>query len=445
MKVRQCVLTILEDFDKGSAALETVIDRTFTSFMLDRRDRRLAFEITYGVMRFKLTLDYTLKHFLREKCFEQNDRLMDILRIGMYQIVYLDKIPDYAAVNESVQLAKMHKNTRHLSSVVNAVLRKIITQRKRLPKPSNTLALLDRLSITYSHPQWLIKRWLERFGLSNTKKLLAFNNRRPDIFFRRKVKGLSRQQFESDIRAICDISSSGGSYKNLYYRLKKTLMPDQVDLFREGYCTVQAESSGWVVALLDIQMGEKLLDVCSAPGGKMSLLSELSGAQGAVCAGDLQFSRMMKVQETIFRMQLTNVFSVVCDGAHLPFTGYFDKVLLDAPCSGTGVMHRHPEARWIRSERDIKQSVIVQRNLLDGVASFVVPGGILVYATCSLEPEENQLQVKAFLERHPEFIPERPFDPVKETFIDNEGYLHITPHAHSMDGMFAARMRKIED
>ncbi len=445
MKVRRCALAILEHFDRDSSGFDAVIEREFFLYKLDHRDKRLVFEIVYGVMRHKLYLDYSLRHFLHEKRFEKKSRLMNILRIGMYQIVYLSKIPDYAAVNESVQLAKTKKTTRHLAGVINAVLRKIIAQKKRLPKPSSADQLPERLSITYSHPLWLVKRWLNHFGLSNTKKLLEFNNTRPGIYLRRRIKGLSRQQFETEASAICDVSGGGSGYKNLYYRLKKSLFPDQIGLFREGWCTVQAESSGWVVALLDIKKGDKVLDVCAAPGGKATLIAELCGNTGAVCAGDIRFNRMLKVQETVTRMGFANVFPILSDGRNLPFTGSFDKVLLDAPCSGTGVMHRHPEARWLKSERDIQQCTVLQAELLDRVAPFIVPQGVLVYATCSLEPEENQLQIEDFLRKQPNFILEKPYDPVKETFIDDNGYLFITPHEHAGDGMFAARLKKIRD
>lgn len=444
MNARQCILKILEIFEKDTSRFDAVIDETLSRQRMDQRDKRLVIEIVYGILRNKLSLDFILNQFLEERYFTKNSRLMNILRIGMYQILYLDRIPDHAAVNESVALAKDNNDTRNVAGVVNAVLRKVIKHKRNLPKPDRTGQLDFRLSIQYSHPGWMVKRWLNNFGLSNTKKLLEFNNRRPDIYLRRKYRGLPRQQFESDALSIADTVSSGTGYKNLYYRLKKNMLPENIRLLKDGLCTVQALSSGWVVALLDIQEGDTILDVCSAPGGKTSLLSELTGKKGAVCACELRLSRMKKVRETVSRMKLTNVYMIVCNGEKLPFAGYYDKVLLDVPCSGTGVMHRHPDARWHRKEGDIERVITVQQNLLENAASFVAPQGILVYATCSLEPEENQLQVESFLKRHPEFILENPFGLIKDTYIDNKGFLNITPFEHKMDGMFAARMRRVK-
>lgn len=443
MNARQCVLKILEDFESDTSQFDSTIDKTLSMQRMDQRDRRLVIEMVYGILRNRLSLDFVLNRFLKERYFTKNKQLMHILRTGMYQIIYLDRVPDHAAVNESVSLAKDDENTRNVSGVVNAVLRKIIKHKRSLPKPDKGEQLELRLSINYSHPAWMVKRWLNNIGLSNTKKLLEFNNKRPDVFLRRKLRGLPRQQFESDALAIADTVSGGSGYKNLYYRLKKNILPENIRLFKDGLCTIQAVSSGWVVALLDIQDGDKILDVCSAPGGKTSLLSELAGKKGAVCACELRFSRLKKVKEIVSRMNLPNVYMIACNGEKLPFAGYYDKVLLDVPCSGTGVMHRHPDARWHRKEEDIERAVKVQQNLLEGAVPYVNPQGILVYATCSIEPAENQQQVENFLKRHPEFVLEKPFGLIKDTYIDNNGFLNITPFEHKMDGMFAARMRRV--
>ena len=442
MNARQCVLKILEDFEKHTANFDGIVNRTLSMNYLDQRDKRLVMEITYGILRNKFSIEFVLNHFLVEQSFAKNKQLLRVLSIGMFQIVYLDRIPDHAAVNESVLLAKYDKRTRDVAGVVNAVLRKIIKQKLHLPRPKEEEPLAYRLSVNYSHPKWLVERWLKNFGLGKTKKLLGFNNTRPEVFLRRKLKGLTPQQFEGDARTICDTVSGGSGYINLYYRLKKNVVPEKIELFQDGLCTVQAISSGWVVALLGIQEGDKILDVCSAPGGKTGLMSELTGKRGAVCACDIRFSRIKKVRDLIGRMNYSNVYTVACDGEKLPFTGYYDKALLDVPCSGTGVMHRHPDARWVRKEWDFEEIVNIQRRLLEGVAPYIIPQGVLVYATCSVEPSENQQQIESFLERHPEFALENPLGLIKDSYIDNNGYLSITPFEHKMDGMFAARMRK---
>lgn len=442
MSTRKIAVEILETFENQSVGIESVISQKLLNSKIDHRDRRLLYEIVYGVIRNKLTLDYVLHTFLNNEQFKDNKQLMRILRIGMYQIVYLDKIPDHAAVNESVVLAKAENRTQKFSGVINAVLRKIIKTKRRLPRPNETDELLYRLSINYSHPQWLVQRFLEHFGLARTKKLLTFFNRPPAIFLRRKIRGLSRQQFEIDAQSICDTTSGGKGFRNLYYRLKKNIAPDDIFLLQDGHCTVQADSSGWVVALLDCKKDDKVLDVCSAPGGKTTLMSELVGDSGAICACDINMSRLKKMNENSWRMRQANVHPLVCDGTSLPFNGSYDKVLLDAPCSGTGVMHRHPDARWSRSLVDIDRVVMLQKKLLDEVVSYIVPGGVLVYATCSLEPQENELQIETFVKEHPEFQIEKANGFIPDTYVDKNGYLSISPFEHSMDGMFAVRLIK---
>jgi 16S rRNA (cytosine967-C5)-methyltransferase len=412
---------------------------------IDRRDKRLAFEIVYGVIRNRLRIDFILDDLLDDEHFKAHKQLKRMLEIGVYQIVFLDKIPEHAAVNESVILAKDEKATRQFSGVINAVLRKVIRLKNRLPKPKAQETLEYRLSITYSHPQWLIRRWLKHFGLSNTKKLLEFNNTHPKIFLRRKIKGVNKHLFENDIRGVCDASKGGSGYKNLYYVIKKSILPEEVSLFKEGWCTVQAESSGWVTALLDLKEGEIVLDVCAAPGGKAGLISELVGKEGIVFACELHIQRLIKIRETAIRMKLPNMILIACDGTALPFSGSFNKVLLDAPCIATGVLHRHPEARWYRTPEDIVRMSSVQEKLLHAVAPSIAKNGILVYATCSLEPEENQLQIEHFIEKHPEFVVENANAFVKESFVDDKGFLSILPFEHKLDGMFAARLRKISD
>jgi 16S rRNA (cytosine967-C5)-methyltransferase len=366
--------------------------------------------------------------------------LYRILRAGLYQLSFMDRVPDHAAVNETVKLVKSDPNIGKFTSVVNAVMRNFINDKKVIPLPDAQKDLAYRLSVEYSHPDFFVKRWIKNYGLGKTKQLLTFNNIKPAIYLRRKVRDFSRLQFEADMRTLCEPSSG---FMNLYYKLKKSLLPENLRLIQHGLCTVQAPSSGWVVAMMDIHKGEKLLDLCSAPGGKTSLMAELTDEDGAVCAGEIKFNRLRMVVDAKERMHLDNIFPVLVDGNHLPFNGYFDKVLLDAPCTGTGVFNHHPEARWIRTEEDIVKMASIQGKLLKSASGTINSGGTIVYSTCSLEPEENELQVKKFLSENPSFVLDPPPSAVPGTYIDNDGFLRITPFEHSMDGIFAARLRKL--
>ena len=436
---RQLIFRILTDFERHPGNLERCIEYGLSSSRLDHRDRRFVFEIVYGVVRRQLTLDYTINRYLSE--VPKDDKLVRILRIGAYQLLYMDKVPDHAAVNETVNLAKISHQTEKYSSVINAVMRGIINNNKNITLPDPQKDLTERLAVEFSHPKWIIDRWLKSYGLGKTKQLLAFNNEKPGIFLRRKLRDISRQQFESDVRTICEPATG---YLNLYYRLKKSLLPENIRMIQLGMCNVQAPSSGWVVALLDVKKGEHDIDLCAAPGGKTALISDLLGDRGTVCACELKWSRLTKVVETVNRMELRNVYPLLCDGEYPPFNGVFDKVLLDTPCSGTGVFNRHPEARWIRNIEDIERIAVIQKGLLNSAASLTGPGGILVYSTCSLEPEENELQVRAFLDEHPEFVLDNNPDTIPANYIDDDGYLRITPFEHNMDGMFGARLKRLE-
>jgi 16S rRNA (cytosine967-C5)-methyltransferase len=407
---------------------------------VDHRDRRFIFEIAYGVVRRRFTIDHIIKGYIEDKRLVSNYPLKRILELGIYQILYLDRVPDHAAVNESVDLAKHDAQTRPFSGLVNALLRKVITNRRQLPVlPDAQKDLAERLSVEYSHPRWLITRWLTEFGLSNTKKLLAFNNEIPPVFLRRKVRGISRQVFETEAKPICE---GVGGYLSLYYRLTAQIPVDSIALLQRGICTVQAPASGWVVALLELAPGDKCIDLCSAPGGKTALASELVSREGEVYATDLKASRMSRLVENRERMGLDNVHVFVSDSTKPPVKVRFGHVLVDVPCSGTGVMHRHPEARWTRQEQDIEQVTALQKALLDAATGLVAPGGILVYSTCSLEPQENWAVVEDMLKRRPEFVLERPPASIPDQFVGLDGCLHITPFEHGMDGVFGARLRR---
>ncbi|HEX3019040.1 MAG TPA: 16S rRNA (cytosine(967)-C(5))-methyltransferase RsmB [Chitinispirillaceae bacterium] len=437
---RQLILNILCESDKNKASLDHIIDSVLKGSHIDHRDRRFIFEIVYGILRHKFTIDYIIDHYLSEENNQKDENLYRILRIGIYQLLYMSKVPDHAAVNESVMLAKADQKTIRYSSVVNAIMRAFINNKKIIPLPDPQKNLLERLSVEYSHPGWIVQRWLKNYGLAKTKQILTFNNERPPIFLRRKLREISRQQFEADVRNICEPASG---YLNLYYKLKKSLLPENIQIIQHGLCNVQTPSSGWVVALLDIQRGEHLLDLCAAPGGKTALMAELTTESGTVCACELKWNRLMSVVETSRRMNLLNIYPLICDGANPPFNGLFDKILLDAPCSGTGVFHRHPDARWIRQEEDITSMAEKQKKLLNSAATLVEKNGIIVYSTCSLEPEENQQQIENFLREHPSFRLDNIPDTIPDRYKDDKGYLMITPFEQGMDAMFGARLKRI--
>ncbi len=304
-------MQILTTFDGRSSNFEGIIDAALKNARLDRRDKRFVFENVYGILRWRIRLDYCIDRLLSNDRLKSNAMLRRVLQMGLYQILFLDRVPDHAAVFESVQLAKNLPDTRAVAGVVNAVLRRVIANRRVATPPDDLTDPAERLSVEFSHPRWMIGRWLTNLGFGNTRKLLAFNNERPEIYLRKKMRGLSKQQFEAEVHSLCEPSTG---YRNLYYRLKKGVSPDMVDAIDQGFCNVQAPSSGWVVALADPQKGEKILDVCSSPGGKTAMMSELVGETGSLCACDDRLSRIRLCIDTFDRMHLTNIHTLVADG-----------------------------------------------------------------------------------------------------------------------------------
>jgi 16S rRNA (cytosine967-C5)-methyltransferase len=439
VSVRQIILKILSEFDSSPGDPERIADRILSRRRIEHRDRRFVFEIVYGVLRNRIYLDYVIDRFISGEREPMPEALRRILEMGVYQILFLDRVPDHAAVNESVDLAKLDPNTARASGFINAVLRNVIKGKFAIALPDSQADLCGRLSVEFSHPRWMVERWLARYGLGDTKKILEFNNERPAIYLRRRMRDISRRQFEFDMRTLCE---AGCGYLGLYYKMKKPLEPESLRILRDGFCSVQSPSCGWVVAMLGLRDGERALDVCSAPGGKATLMAELVGESGVVVAADLGRWKMKLLAEAVEAQGLRNVRPVVCDGLLPPFAGPFDKVLLDAPCTGSGVLQRHPDGRFVRTAADVENMASLQAELLDSAAKSVGAGGVLVYSTCSLEPEENERQVERFLAGHPEFRLEPPPEVVPAVYVDDSDCLRITPYKHRMDGMFGARFRK---
>lgn len=439
MNAREAAYRILEPYYFEGADFDKQVDKVFNKNIAER-DRRLAYEIAVGTLRYQQYLDYIVNKYLDEK-FDENEKLKIVLRIGLYQLLYLDRVPNHAAVNESVNLIKK-LGEKHLSGVVNGVLRSIEKAGKSALMVGEEFSGAKKLAIEYSHPEWLIERWNEQIGTGKTKKLLKFNSQKPEIYVRRNTYKTHIQTFENGIATCTVTTPMGTGFKKLYYRLKPGIQPQNLESFKAGFCTVQAPSSGWVVAMLNLQKGDTVLDLCAAPGGKSTLAAELVGDEGYVISADLSAKRLSMVFENAMRLGLRNIYTLATDSAIPGLKGSYKRVLLDAPCSGTGVIHRHPDGRWRKSKSEIANMIKVQASLLEETAKLLAPGGVLVYSTCSIDKDENENQVEKFLKNHDEFYLESADDYVEKRFCTPKGYLKITPYDHGMDGMFAARLVK---
>jgi 16S rRNA (cytosine967-C5)-methyltransferase len=430
---------ILSDVRSG-ALLDPAFERR--TGVLDARDRRWLQELLWGTIRNRAWLDALLAERVRGGLARLDPDVTDLLRVGAYQLLYMGSVPAYAAIGQTVELVK-ERHGIGASKLANAVLRRLDRDRQErgaggvVPEPVDDP--IDALALTFSHPRWLIARWAERYGMDDTRRLLAANNVEAPVVVR--PYGVTSAELE---RALldADVALETPPDDMLWAPGSIQLAPGTqitaLGAFRQGHFFVQDPASTLVTDYAAVRPGSEVADVCAAPGGKAL---ELSRVASAVYAGDRSERRLRRLVANTTRVQAPNVFPLVADAAE-PALAPVDAVLLDAPCTGTGTFRRHPDARWRLKISDIVVMAALQREILHSAASIVRPGGLLIYSTCSLEPEENDMQVDAFLATHPEFTLEPPpAGAVPDAALD-AGRLRISPHRHGVDGAFAARLRR---
>lgn len=442
---RELALKVLKEVEDRDAYADILLDHWLSRHPLPQRERALATELTFGTLRRRNTLDWVIEAFSRRPVVKMDLWVRNILRLGAYQLLFLDRIPAHAAVDESVKLAHRF-GSYGAAAFVNAVLRRVASE----PRP--TLPPLEEnpvahLALLHSHPEWLVKRWLEQFGRSETEALCLANNQVPPLTLRvNTLKATSNMVKERLEAAGLEVES--GHYLAEALTVKKGGAPQDLPGYRDGWFTVQDESSMLVAHVLAPEPEEMVVDMASAPGGKTTHLAERMGNHGSILAADLHEHRLNSVQELARRLGISIIKTLVADGRELVqlFPGQADRVLLDAPCSGLGVLRRNPEARWRKRPQDIPGLVRLQRELLEAGGRLLKPGGILVYSTCTILPEENQGVIEGFLQDHPDFTREdlTPFlpEPLSAEPGVKEGWLQLYPHHHGTDGFFLARLRK---
>ncbi|MEP6690426.1 MAG: 16S rRNA (cytosine(967)-C(5))-methyltransferase RsmB [Gemmatimonadaceae bacterium] len=400
---------------------------------LDARDRRWTQELVYGMLRRRSVIDAILALRVRGGLARLDPDLIDLLRLGIDQLLYMGSVPAYAAIAQTVELAK----TRHgigASRLANAVLRRVDRERDTLtiPTPADPV---DALALRYSHPRWIVARWAARWGADDTEQLLAANNAEPHTVLR--PYGIVREQLEAMLE------SAGVHVDDEPLVRDSMVLPHGVALaelgaFKQGLFFVQDPAATLVAQYACVASGSTVADLCAAPGGK-SL--ELSRTAGAVIAADRSPSRVARMADNFRRVDAKNISLLVTD-ARAPSLGPVDAVLVDAPCTGTGTFRRHPDARWRLKVSDLAVMGALQRGILRSAAAIVRPGGLLVYSTCSLEPEENDAQVESFLAESSGWTLEPPPEGVVPSRVLDGGRLRVLPHKHGADGAFAARLRR---
>jgi 16S rRNA (cytosine967-C5)-methyltransferase len=428
---RAIAAEICLDLRKGEF-LDQSFDRRIAP--LDARDRRWTRELVYGMLRRRAWIDTILSDRVRGGLARLDPDIVDLLRLGVYQLTNMGSVPAYAAIAQTVELAK-RRHGIGASKLVNAVLRRTDRERDELgvATPSDSV---EALALEYSHPRWLVAKWVERWGEQDTARLLTLNNAEAPLIVR--PYGVVREQLEAmleeagvhvaDAPLVRDsIAISGG------------ITLTELGAFKKGLFFVQDPAATLVTQYAAIEPGSVIADLCAAPGGK-SL--ELSRTAGSVFASDKSVSRLQRLLMNQRRLETANLYPFVGD-ARAPAVRPVDAVLIDVPCTGTGTFRRHPDARWRLKVSDLAVMAALQKSILRAAAKVVRVGGLLIYSTCSLEPEENDEQVDAFLSANPEWkLEPPPADSLSADVID-DGKLRVLPHRHGTDGAFAARLRRV--
>ena len=411
----------------GGDFVEDRLEAALAQARLSSIDRHLCQELSYGIIRWQATLDWLIAR--KTAAREQKPMLRNLLRMGLYQIFWLDRIPGHAAVNETVELARQ-SGFPSQAGFINAVLRNYL---REFDATKLLLAGLktEQPHLGYSHPEWLVARWLTRWGADQTARLMEWNNTPPKAFARINTLKTDAGKLltlwrEEDVEY--DFVRQDWIDENLIFELKSYPPLGRLPSFQQGLFYVQDSSTLLAVRELDPQPGEHVLDLCAAPGGKLTYIAQLMRNEGRLLAHDTASERLKLIEQNCTRLGVTCVQTLLPSALHAPRSTLFDRVLIDAPCSNTGVMRRRVDLRWRIRLEEIGRLRVTQLGLLRQVAALLKPGGTLVYSTCSLELEENGQVVDEFLSEHAAFKLERTRE--------------LLPFVEGVDGTYVARMLK---
>lgn len=430
---RVAAADILTDL-RGGDLLDVALDRRAAG--LDARDRRWTQELVYGTLRRRALLDAILTDRVRGGLARLDADLTDILRLGIYQLLHMRSVPPYAAIAQSVELAK-RRHGIGASKLANAVLRRVDREREDQSVVSPPLPPdpVEALALSGSHPQWMVARWAARWGIDEARALVATNNTEAPMAIR--PFGVVREQLEAMLEgAGVTVEDAPLLGDGLCITGHAALA--ELGAFRQGLFFVQDPAATLVTRYAAIPDGATVVDLCAAPGGK-SL--ELSRTASLVIACDRSPARLERMRQNVRRLDARNIVLVATDARETALSPV-DAVLVDAPCTGTGTFRRHPDARWRLKVSDLAVSAAAQRAIIRAAAALVRPGGLLIYSTCSLEPEENERQVEGFLAEHPEWTLEPPPAGSVPADVLDGGMLRALPQRHGVDGAFAARLRR---
>ncbi len=439
--VRGLSVKILNRVERTDAYLEKLLDHEMRNSELSGQDKALLFEIVHGVIRWMGRLDWVLNGFYKGQFSKAIPNLKNGLRVALYQILFLDRVPDHAAVNEAVEFVKKLQGQKP-ADLTNAILRNIIRSKNgiRYPDPEEDLA--GYFSAYYSHPSWMVKRYIERFGRENTEKLLVSNNEKPFLTLKINALKTSPESFKELLNEV-NLKYKAGRYLPEFFKLQNLTNITAWEYHGKGYFNIQDESAGLACRLLNVAPGLRVLDLCAAPGGKTAYLAGLMHDEGEIIALDRYESRLKILRSNMERLGVTSVKTVETDALEYD-DGEFDRILADVPCSGSGTLSKKPDIKWKKDLFDLRKMNDLQMKLLSKAATMLKIDGILVYSTCSIEPEENFGIIKKFLDEHPNFKLADAAERFPNEVVDENGCIQTLPHIHQMDGAFAAKLVRVE-
>ncbi|WP_368654767.1 16S rRNA (cytosine(967)-C(5))-methyltransferase RsmB [Ornithinibacillus sp. 4-3] len=442
--LRNTILDIILRIEQDSGYSHLLINNEIKKKNISPKDEALLTEIVYGTIERKLTLDYYLSSFIKSN--KKLDTWVSVLlRMSVFQMEFLDKVPSYAVIHEAVEIAKQ-RGHRGIASFVNGVLRNV--QRKGVPSTEDIADPIKRLSIETSHPEWLVKRWVAAYGLETTQAICEENLTKRPISVRVQPLRITRDA------AMEQLEAEGlTTEKSIFSKQGIIILQGNVlksSLFKEGLITIQDQSSMLVGEMLSLEPELHVLDTCSAPGGKVTHIAEKMSDKGVIHAYDLHKQKIKLIQEKAKTLQLTSIQVSQNDARKLQSVHEkesFDRIIVDAPCSGLGVVRGKPDIKYSKQEADIERLATIQLDILESVASLLKQDGFLVYSTCTIDRKENEEVVQQFLENHPEFEVDPSFfrelpEEIRSSLGITEWGLQLFPQTFHTDGFFLTRLKK---
>ncbi|QUH26217.1 16S rRNA (cytosine(967)-C(5))-methyltransferase RsmB [Serpentinicella alkaliphila] len=440
MKDREIALKILHTIDSKGAYSNLAINKELKDKNISNLDRGFITELVYGTLENNIYIDYVIEKFSTTKLNKINLWTINILRLGIYQIMFLDKVPDFAAVNESVNLAK--KFSTKTSGFTNAILRNVLRNKEKIELPDKQKDFVKYLSVKYSHAEWMVKRFMSYFTKEFTEDLFKANNERPDLYLR--INTL-KTNIEACIKSLEEknIEVKRNDYIEEAITVKGINQLDELEEFKLGHIHVQDFGSMLVSRVLNPKEGEYIIDVCCAPGGKTTHMAQLMNNNGKILARDIYDHKLKLVKDNSKRLGVTIIETEVFDGMKLDegLIEKADKVLVDAPCSGLGIIRRKPEIKYRKKADDLKELRKMQLSTLHNAAKYVKIGGELIYSTCTIDPNENESVIEEFLKEKNDYklVAIEGFDDFKR----KDGTIQLYPNIHNTDGFYIARLKRV--